>query len=155
MIAAMHTNGGFDWGLTDQCGVCYEVLCVDGPTRGESWSELGEWKGCKKGGEVSVVVMVTDSCPCHHPNFSNKRWCCGDRTHLDLSYMAFDYLAPREAGVVDLKIRNVSCKLQGQVTHLKAGDVPEHFKSDTTSRKHAEDAWGKGLVTALVGPDEP
>jgi hypothetical protein len=36
---------------------------------------------------ASTVVMVTDTCPCHYPNnyASNKRWCCGDMYHLDLS----------------------------------------------------------------------
>jgi hypothetical protein len=37
------------------------------------------------------------------PRASNKRWCCGDRTHLDLSYAAFDQIAVRHRGVVDLK----------------------------------------------------
>jgi hypothetical protein len=29
--------------------------------------------------ESSVVVMITDTCPCHYPGnaYSNKRWCCG------------------------------------------------------------------------------
>jgi hypothetical protein len=29
---------------------------------------------------ASVIVMVTDTCPCHYPGnyHSNKRWCCGD-----------------------------------------------------------------------------
>ena len=32
-------------------------------------------------GAASVVVMVTDVCPCSYPEnwYSNKRWCCGDR----------------------------------------------------------------------------
>lgn len=29
--------------------------------------------------QASVVVTITDSCPCHYPGnqYSNKRWCCG------------------------------------------------------------------------------
>jgi hypothetical protein len=42
-----HTDGGYDWGLTDKCGQCYEVLCIDGATRGLDWSELGPWGGCQ------------------------------------------------------------------------------------------------------------
>jgi hypothetical protein len=39
-----------------------------------------------------VVVKVTDTCPCHYPgNYrSNKRWCCGDMPHFDLSVWAFE-----------------------------------------------------------------
>jgi len=44
---ARQTDGGYDWGLTDKCGQCFEVLCVNGPTRGEDWSDLGPWGGCQ------------------------------------------------------------------------------------------------------------
>jgi hypothetical protein len=45
---------------------------------------------------ASVVVMVTDTCPCHYPNnyHSNKRWCCGDMYHLDLSICEYQW--PKE-----------------------------------------------------------
>lgn len=110
-----HTSGGYDWGLTDKCGQCFEVMCVDGATRGKDWSELGPWAGCHSAGKKSVTVKISDSCPCHHPNSSNKRWCCGDRTHLDLSYAAFDQIAIRHRGVVDLKVRPADCGKQGVV----------------------------------------
>ena len=110
-----HTNGGYDWGLTDKCGQCFEVVCVDGATRGKEWSDLGPWGGCTDAGKKSVTVKISDSCPCQHPNPSNKRWCCGDVTHLDLSYAAFDQIAERHRGVVDLKVRPASCSKQGVV----------------------------------------
>jgi Lytic transglycolase len=113
-IAAAQTMGGYDWGLTGECGRCYEVMCVPGRTRGLANSALGPWQGCLDPGRRSVVVMISDSCPCHHPNSGNKRWCCGDERHLDLSYSAFDAIAQRDKGVVDLKIRPVSCDLAGQ-----------------------------------------
>lgn len=69
-------------------GMCF--LVQEGPQRGFSDSVSGPWTGCKAGGRMSVVVMITDSCPCHHPNPSNSRWCCGDRTHFDLSWKAFE-----------------------------------------------------------------
>jgi hypothetical protein len=36
--------------------------------------------------------MITDQCPCHYPDnyASNKRWCCGDIYHLDLSVWAYE-----------------------------------------------------------------
>ena len=118
-ISAWHTDGGYDWGLTDKCGQCYEVMCVDGATRGKDWSDLGPWGGCAEPGKKSVVVMISDSCPCHHPNSGNKRWCCGDRTHLDLSYAAFDQIAIRHRGVVDLKVRPAPCDKQGVVAYYE------------------------------------
>ena len=114
-VTAVQTDGGYDYGLTEECGKCIEVVCVDGPTRGFEWSELGKWAGCQEPAVKSVVVKITDSCPCNHPNEGNKRWCCGDREHLDLSYAAFDQIAIRHRRVVDLKFRPASCKDQGKV----------------------------------------
>jgi len=114
-ITAVQTDGGYDYGLTEECGKCIEVVCVNGPTRGFEWSELGKWAGCQEPAVKSVVVKITDSCPCNHPNEGNKRWCCGDRERLDLSYAAFDQIAIRHRGVVDLKFRPASCKDQGKV----------------------------------------
>jgi hypothetical protein len=41
-----------------------------------------------KDSEASVVITVTDTCPCQYANnyYSNKRWCCGDMVsiHRDL-----------------------------------------------------------------------
>jgi hypothetical protein len=113
--------GGYDWGLTGECGKCFEVLCVPGRTRGLASSALGPWEGCLDPGRRSVVVMISDSCPCHHPNSGNKRWCCGDERHMDLSYSAFDAIAQRDKGVVDLKIRPVSCDLAGQTIYYGSG----------------------------------
>lgn len=114
-VSAWQTDGGYDWGLTDKCGQCFEVMCIDGHTRGLDWSELGPWGGCVEPGVKSVTVKISDSCPCHHPNSGNKRWCCGDRVHLDLSYVAFDSIAMRHRGVVDLKVRPADCAKQGVV----------------------------------------
>ena len=117
-VAAAQTFGGYDWGLTGDCGKCYEVMCVHGKTRGTASSSLGPWEGCLDAGHRSTVVMITDSCPCHHPNAgSNQRWCCGDARHFDLSYAAFDAIARRDRGVVDLKLRPVSCDKMGQSFH--------------------------------------
>lgn len=79
-------------------------MCVEGEQRGFSWSESGPWTGCHAGGRMSVVVMVSDSCPCYHPEESNSRWCCGDRPHLDLSHEAFAEIGKLEQGVIDLKV---------------------------------------------------
>ena len=48
---------------------------------------------------------------------SNQRWCCGgeqNARHFDLSYAAFDSIAIRHRGIVDVKYRKVSCDGLGQ-----------------------------------------
>jgi hypothetical protein len=53
-----HTDGGYDWGLTDKCGQCFEVVCVDGHTRGKDWSELGPWGGCQVRRQLSSRFLL-------------------------------------------------------------------------------------------------
>ena len=118
-VAAINTDGGYDYGLTTQCGECWEILCVDGRQRGLSDSILGPWAGCVDPAKKSVTVMITDSCPCDHPGNpeSNKRWCCGGEggnRHWDLSYAAFDAIAIRHRGVVDVRYRRTSCDSMGE-----------------------------------------
>ena len=116
-VSAINTDGGYDYGLTDLCGKCFEVMCVSGRQRGLSNSLLGPWAGCMESGSKSITVMVTDSCPCKHPNPSNQRWCCGGENanrHFDLSYLSFDAIAIRHRGVVDIQYRPADCKDLGQ-----------------------------------------
>lgn len=63
----------------------------------------------------SMVVTVTDTCPCHYPaNFySNKRWCCMDMDHLDISVYTYDKLADRKWGVIGLEYKPVGCPSSG------------------------------------------
>jgi Lytic transglycolase len=60
---------------------------------------------------ASLVVTITDTCPCHYPgNYaSNKRWCCGDMYHLDISHWAYEKLADPKLGVIALEWRDVPC----------------------------------------------
>ena len=57
---------------------------------------------------------------------------CGDQKHLDLSYSAFDVIARRDRGVVDLKMRPVSCDLQGQTVYYSG---PGYGKQDDKGGK--------------------
>ncbi|KAL0025422.1 hypothetical protein WJX79_008304 [Trebouxia sp. C0005] len=68
MVAAMNTAG---LNNTDECGTCYAVSCVNGPTRGRPGSEFQD-SGCIS--DKSITVMITDSCPCDHANPDNKKW---------------------------------------------------------------------------------
>ncbi|KAG2501765.1 hypothetical protein HYH03_000265 [Edaphochlamys debaryana] len=90
------------------CGRCYEVMCNP-----SAFSDgYGNWidrNGACKGG--SVIVTITDTCPCYYPanEYSNKRWCCGDMQHMDLSQEAFSKIADINQGVIGIKFRQVSC----------------------------------------------
>lgn len=105
-IAAVDTAG---MQYTGTCGTCLEIRCTTGPTRGLASSMYPEG-ACK--GEESVIVQVTDSCPCEQ-NESNRRWCCQDTArgvrHLDIAEPAFLKLAQQEAGVIDVLFRQIPC----------------------------------------------
>lgn len=38
-------------------------------------------------------------------DYSNKRWCCGDMDHFDVSVWAFEKLADKKWGVIGIKYR--------------------------------------------------
>lgn len=50
---ARHLHRSYDYGLTDQCGKCFEVMCVDGKQRGTPSSVLGPWKA-RRGGAAGA-----------------------------------------------------------------------------------------------------
>lgn len=95
------------------CGNCYEVAC-DPSGFSDNYGNYLDRKHACHDSEASVVVRITDTCPCNYAgnSFSNKRWCCGDMDHFDLSVWAFEKLAPLRWGVVALKYRPVSCDHQ-------------------------------------------
>ncbi|KAG2501764.1 hypothetical protein HYH03_000264 [Edaphochlamys debaryana] len=91
------------------CGRCYEVMCNPA-----SFSDgYGNWMdrsgACYEGGRV--IVTITDTCPCYYPSneYSNKRWCCGDMQHMDLSQEAFSKIGNTGMGVIGIKYRQVEC----------------------------------------------
>ena len=165
-VAAAQTMGGYNWGLTGECGRCYEVMCVHGKTRGTAGSSLGPWEGCLDAGRRSVVVQITDSCPCFHPNGgSNKRWCaamppdqhvptstkltparrcCGDARHLDLSYAAFDgafTCAYRDAPCLTADWQNQLCshcaaRPRGSGPQAPAGELRQDGPDDLLRVRH-------------------
>ncbi|WIA28939.1 hypothetical protein OEZ86_011463 [Tetradesmus obliquus] len=92
------------------CGKCKEVKCKATGFR----DGYGQWIDRKDvcfDTSASVVVTITDTCPCSYPGnyYSNKRWCCGDMYHMDLSLWAFEKLADTKWGVIGLSWRDVPC----------------------------------------------
>lgn len=61
------------------CGRCYEVKC-DSRGVNDGYGQYIDRNGVCKDESASVVITITDTCPCVYPNnyYSNKRWCCGD-----------------------------------------------------------------------------
>lgn len=92
------------------CGKCYEVKCEPMTFKDNYGNQLNRQDACYDPWKV-VTVTIVDSCPCNYPSnaYSNRRWCCGDMDHFDLSYTTFDKLAARRWGVIGLKYRPVKC----------------------------------------------
>lgn len=113
------------------CGKCKEVRC-----RRSSFADgYGQWLDRQDAcydTKASVVVMITDQCPCHYPDnyASNKRWCCGDIYHLDLSVWAYERLANKKWGVIGVAWRDVPCWYKPKKqARLPAGSKPSRRPS--------------------------
>jgi hypothetical protein len=131
------------------CGRCKEVRCTpmlfsDG---------YGEWLDRTNmcyDESASIVVMVTDTCPCTYPtNYSsNKRWCCGDMYHLDLSIWAYEKLAAPKWGVIGLIWRDVPCwykpKLVGKVPRWTTATPPPTWEKAPANWKPSMDRRASG-----------
>eukprot|EP01026_Neomeris_dumetosa_P080369 TRINITY_DN888_c0_g1_i2.p2 TRINITY_DN888_c0_g1~~TRINITY_DN888_c0_g1_i2.p2 ORF type:complete len:445 (-),score=53.72 TRINITY_DN888_c0_g1_i2:1750-3084(-) len=98
------------WDYLGSCGRCYEVKCLPSVFK-DNFGEQLQRSGVCYDPEASVVVTVTDTCPCNYASnwYSNQRWCCGDMDHLDLSVWTFEKLAEIKWGVIGLQYRQVSC----------------------------------------------
>lgn len=94
----------------DSCGRCVEVKC-DPRWISDSYGGSYDRTTACIDPTQSVIVRITDDCPCTYPRnaYSNKRWCCNDVEHLDLSIWAFEKLASTRWGVIGLKYRAVPC----------------------------------------------
>ncbi|PNW70515.1 hypothetical protein CHLRE_17g723100v5 [Chlamydomonas reinhardtii] len=92
------------------CGRCYEVKC-DPASFNDGYGQWLDRSNVCRDPDRSVIVQVVDSCPCNYPTnaYSNRRWCCGDMYHLDLSTWAFEKLAEKKWGVIGLLVRQVDC----------------------------------------------
>eukprot|EP01023_Acetabularia_acetabulum_P019138 TRINITY_DN196_c1_g1_i1.p2 TRINITY_DN196_c1_g1~~TRINITY_DN196_c1_g1_i1.p2 ORF type:complete len:198 (-),score=35.25 TRINITY_DN196_c1_g1_i1:307-900(-) len=92
------------------CGRCYEVFCHPSILSDNYGAQLDRTEVCRNT-KQSVVVTIVDTCPCIYAQnyYSNKRWCCGDMKHFDLSVWAFEKLSERRWGVMGIKYRPVNC----------------------------------------------
>lgn len=126
------------------CGKCYEVQCVSAKFTDGYGAELDRTSTCRDGGkgERTVIVTVTDTCPCVYPSnqYSNKRWCCGDRPHIDLSTQAFRKLGNTAEGVMAARWRRVACP--DRPTYLDwDGDEPKQGGGGGSRRMLNKAPW--------------
>jgi hypothetical protein len=56
--------------------MCFEISCVDEWITDGYGASLDRTSACRDP-SASIVVMVTDTCPCYYPpnEYSNRRWC--------------------------------------------------------------------------------
>lgn len=117
-VAAMNDGNPL---YEDSCGRCVEVKC-DPRVINDNYGASYDRTGACYNQDYSVVLRITDDCPCTYPpnSYSNKRWCCNDIEHLDMSVWAFEKLAQTKWGVIGLKYRSVPCT---QVPFLGAPSI--------------------------------
>ncbi|KAG2491251.1 hypothetical protein HYH03_010458 [Edaphochlamys debaryana] len=128
----------------DSCGTCYEVQCNPSTFTDGYGQQLDRNSACRDSG-ASLVFRVTDTCPCVYPSnaYSNKRWCCGDMPHLDLSIWGFEKLADTSNGVIGIRFRRVPCdykpeKVASPIANPTQGEQPPSGAKRTEIRPWEE-----------------
>ncbi|GLC43203.1 hypothetical protein PLESTM_001442200 [Pleodorina starrii] len=124
-------------GFASSCGKCYEIKCRNADFSDGNGEYLQRSNACYDESK-SVIITIVDACPCHYPrhfsrpvtkappptasfscscsnSHSNRRWCCGDMNHIDISYEAFQQIADLGIGVIGLYYREVDCSTKASV----------------------------------------
>ncbi|KAI7842008.1 hypothetical protein COHA_004211 [Chlorella ohadii] len=86
------------------CGRCYEVKCDPRWVKDGYGASFDRTSVCYDTG-ASLLLRIVDE-------YSNKRWCCGDADHMDISIWAFEKLASTKWGVIAIQYREVPCNYQ-------------------------------------------
>jgi len=110
------------WEFDSSCGKCFQVKCRPASFT-DGYGQFLDRSGVCYDESKVVTIRITDACPCHYPNnaYSNKRWCCGDMPHIDLSDVAFAKLADTRWGVMGIQYQEVECPSGTPYT-------PDHIK---------------------------
>ncbi|GLC67580.1 atexp4 [Pleodorina starrii] len=134
-IAAMSDQ---NWDFEGSCGRCFEVRC-DPTWISDNYGESFDRTGVCRDPDASVIVQITDSCPCWYPanQYSNKRWCCGDMYHFDMSTWAFEKLAEDRWGVIGIITRSVACDYEPE----KRAPVPPEGECAPNTRISRPWGW--------------
>ncbi|EFJ47081.1 hypothetical protein VOLCADRAFT_105296 [Volvox carteri f. nagariensis] len=139
ICAPSDQNWDYD-AATSNCGLCYEVAC-QGMDFNDFYGNSLERQSVCYDSSASVILMVTDLCPCYYPanQYSNKRWCCGDMQHFDISSYAFQKLADMKWGVIGVKYRRVPCDYQP----ANRAQLPSFMQGWSDSGSWSISRWGR------------
>ena len=87
--------------------VCIEVQCRDAAFSDGYGNSIDRSSACYNSAQ-SLVLRVTDNCPCHYPNnaYSNSRWCACARPFIS---SADRLMAPMLLALPD--VLNARCPL--------------------------------------------
>lgn len=132
-IAAMNDGNPL---YEDSCGQCFEAKCDPRWIKDSYGGVFDRTTSCIDSSS-SIIVRITDVCPCTYPpNFySNKRWCCNDVEHLDMSIWAFEKIAPPAWGVIGLMYRQVPCNyIPDHVARDVSDPTPGNMRPDSNVR---------------------
>lgn len=126
------------------CGRCYEVKCDPTSFQDNYGNHLDRRWSCYDP-NWSVVVTTTDTCPCNYATnlYSNKRWCCGDMDHFDLSVWTFEKLSERRWGVIGLQYREVPCDYKPENEAPPAKDPTPGVPPPSHAKRPS---WAKTVV---------
>lgn len=118
-------NQFYKAGPLNACGQCFQLQCDD--------PRSGACKTDGSGKPLSVLVMITDSCP----------ECAGD--HIDVQALAFSKIAKSELGRIKIQYRRVECAVPGD---LKVS-VMDFAGAGGWIRLAVDDTGGRGAVKQL------
>ncbi|GIL56933.1 hypothetical protein Vafri_12216, partial [Volvox africanus] len=127
-------------GFGSSCGKCYEVRCRNADFMDGNGETLRRSSACYDESK-SVIITIVDACPCQYPNnaHSNRRWCCGDMNHLDISQEAFQQLADLNVGVIGLSYREVDCSTTASAGNGRRSNSGSSGGSSSTSSSQSND----------------
>ncbi|KAG2500001.1 hypothetical protein HYH03_002283 [Edaphochlamys debaryana] len=132
-------------GFESSCGKCYEIRCRNADITDGYGETVSRTNACYDE-QKSVVITIVDACPCRYPNneYSNKRWCCGDQNHIDISEEAFRQLADLNLGVIGLYYRQVDCSTAGSPGNPNAPhqSQPQQQQSQQSQSGGGGGGWG-------------
>lgn len=108
-------RAGGRFGKNQKCGQCLEIKCRNAEIKDKDANDRSgmiDRSGLCLNKKV-VKVKIADLCQCNYaPNAaSNKRWCCGDEQHLDVSIFALEKIVKEVGrwGVFAISYRKVDC----------------------------------------------
>lgn len=141
------------------CGKCYEIGCEPMVFTDNYGESIDRMESCVDP-ERTVIVTIVDTCACHYPpnQWSNRRWCCGDMDHMDISIFAYEKIGRVDKGVMGIKYRPVPCPGDNPLaTPPEELTVPSvidaEAPSEQTTVEEATEKVTVGIPSVEVSPE--